>query len=361
MKPSQIIAVVVAIAIAAWIASGFFMAEPEASKAPAEEVEEQEKPLPKVRVREITAEAFSDTVVITGRSQASRTVEVKAEISGAVSQILKEEGLEVAQDDVMAELDVRDREARKAEARERVNQREIEYNAAKKLADKGFNSKVRLAQALADLEDAKAALKDANLDLDNVKITAPFDGIIAEQGIDLGDYVDIGNVLFTVVDLDPIEFVGFVSERRVRELQKEMKAHVEFLDGEVQEGKVSYIAPAADSQTRTFRIIVSAENTEQSIKEGLTAKLSIPVANKKAHKISPSILSLSDDGIVGVKTVNADDIVEFTPVKILSDKPEAMWITGPNETDRFITVGQEFVIEGQKVEPIVSDKEGSLL
>ena len=140
-----------------------------------------------------------------------------------------------------------------------------------------------------------------------------------------------------------------------------MKAHVEFLDGEVQEGKVSYIAPAADSQTRTFRIIVSAENTEQSIKEGLTAKLSIPVANKKAHKISPSILSLSDDGIVGVKTVNADDIVEFTPVKILSDKPEAMWITGPYETVRFITVGQAFVIEGQKVVPIVSDKEGSLL
>lgn len=363
MKSSKIIAVIVAIIIGGWIASGFLAPEDDASELndPAVTAQKEEKPLPKVRVRDITATQFADTVVLTGRSQASRSVEIKAEISGAVLKILKEEGASVAEGDLMAELDVRDRAARKTETRQRVSQRQIEYNAAKKLADKGFNSKVRLAQSLADLEDAKARLKEASLNLGRLKISAPFEGLIYNQNIDLGDYVDTGNTLFTIVDLDPIEFIGYISERRVRELKTGMTADMQFLDGEKLQGLVSYISPAADPQTRTFRVIISSTNPDNAIKEGLTAKLSIPVSSKKAHKISPSILSLNGDGVIGVKTVSAQDIVEFKPVKILSDKPDAMWITGPNSTDRFITVGQEFVIEGQKVEPVTSTKEGSLL
>lgn len=363
MKSSKIIAVIIGIVVGAWILSGFLAPEGDAAELnePAAAVQKEEKPLPKVRVRDISAEKFSDIVVLTGRSQASRSVDIKAQVSGAVIKILKEEGALIAEGDLMAELDVRDRAARKTEASQRVSQRQIEYNAAKKLADKGFNSKIRLAQSLADLEDAKARFKEAELDLGRIKISAPFDGVIFDQNIDLGDYVDTGNTLFTIVDLDPIEFIGYISERRIRELQLGMKADMKLLDGQSVQGTVSYIAPAADAQTRTFRIIISSENADNTIKEGLTAKLSIPVSSKQAHKISPSILSLNDEGIIGVKTVNSQNIVEFKPVKILSDKPDFMWITGPNETDRFITVGQEFVIEGQKVEPVASTADGSLL
>ena len=361
MKSSKIIALIIAAAALLWIGSGFLMAEDKPDDAKAEVTEEnQEKALQQVRVRTIQAQLYEDEIIVTGRTQASREVIMKAEISGEISKVLKEEGQQVPKDEVLAELDLRDRKAREIEARGRVEQRQIEYNAAKQLADKGFNSKVRLAQAAADLESAKSALRAAQVDLDKVEIKAPFDGTINMQAIEKGDYVSVGEEMFTIVDLDPIEAAAYISERRVQEVEKGQPAHAEFLNGDKIDATVSYIAAAADDQTRTFRVIISAENPEKKIRDGLTAKIRIPVADRKAHKISPSILALDDVGKIGVKIVNAENKVEFVPVTILADKSDAMWISGPAETARFITVGQEFVIEGQLVEPVEAEGDGLL-
>jgi multidrug efflux system membrane fusion protein len=210
------------------------------------------------------------------------------------------------------------------------------------------------------LESAKAVLKQAQVDLGQASVRAPFDGIILEQNIDKGDYVANGDSMFSIVDLDPIEIVAFVSERKVQELALGQKAAVEFLNGDKIEGTLSYIAPAADDQTRTFRVIMSADNEGMLIRDGLTAKMKMPVKPKQAHRISPSILTLNTEGKIGVKIVNDQDIVEFTPIKILADKSDAMWVVGPPASARMITVGQEFVIEGQKVEPVMADGEGLL-
>ena len=261
---------------------------------------------------------------------------------------------------------MRDRESRVAEAQGRVNQRQIEYTAARKLAKEGFNSKVRVAQALADLKSAKAALSDAQSEFSKVAMTAPFDGIIAVQSIEAGDYVSTSDPVFTIVNLDPIEFVGFVSENRVQSLEVNKPATIEFLNGKKLDGKVSYVAPAADPQTRTFRVVMSADNTDLKIKEGLTAKIYIPAAQKTAYKISPSILSLDDAGRIGVKIVDDQDTTQFIPVKILADKSDAMWIE-PTSTNtnlptktRFITVGQDFVGINQKVKPVKAEGDGLL-
>lgn len=358
MRSSHFIAIAVAVFALIWIVSGV-LSPGETSAPPVAQAEPQKKVMD-VRVREIKAEPYIDRVEVTGRTRASKKVVLKAETDGQVTAVLKEEGDAASLGEPLAELELRDRAARVREAKQRVNQRSIEYNAAKKLEDKGFNSRVRLAQALADLEDAKAALANAEIDLAKTKIKAPFDGIINEQEVEVGDYMDVGNALFTVVDLDPIEFVGFVSERRIHDIELGGRARAVFLGGQALEGTISYIAPAANEQTRTFRIIISAPNADLSIKEGLTATIYIPAAQKRAHKISPSILSLNDAGQIGVKIVNTENKVEFVPVRILADKTDGMWIFGPPETARIITVGQDFVSEGQTVNPVPSSGEGLL-
>lgn len=360
MKSSQIIAVFLAILSVLWIGSGFVLGTGSAASQDIEQAQEDNTPLVQVRTRLIDAKPFQDKVAITGRSQASRMVRLRAETTGQISAILKQEGENIAEGEILAELDVRDREARLSEARQRVKQREIEYNAASKLANKGFNSKVRLAQAKADLEDAKAALKDAQIDLGNIKISAPFEGLIFEQAVEAGDYLSVGDELFTLVDLDPIEFVAFVSEHRVQDLEMGAQALVAFLNGQTLEAQISYIAPAADEVARTFRVIVSAPNPQNSVKDGLTAKVVIPTAKKQAHQISPSILTLNDEGKIGVKIVNDQQQVEFMPVQILSDTASSMWVMGLPSKVNVITVGQDFVISGQRVEAVPALGEGLL-
>lgn len=369
MSSSKIIAVIIAGIALIWIGSGFLEGQNSTGLSDVSDGSEAEVSLKadrkkdellEVRIRETTAQNYIDDVVLTGRSQAIQRVRLRTEISGQVQKLYHQEGDSVKVGDVLADIELGDRSARQAEAQQRVNQRRIEYNAAKKLENKGFNSKVRLAQSLAELEDARAALKQASISVQKTKISAPFDGVIAMQDVEIGDYLSVGDPLFTIVNLNPIEFVGFVSERRIQDLRVGTQADVELLDGDKIKAKVSYIAPAADAQTRTFRVIVAADNKDLSIKEGLTTKVHIPVGSRRAHKISPAILALNDIGQVGVKIVDADNVVAFVPVQILADTTEAMWVIGPPETARLITVGQEFVSAGQTVKPVPATDDGLL-
>ena len=71
----------------------------------------------------------------------------------------------------------------------------------------------------------------------------------------------------------------------------------------------------------------------------------------RAQKISPGILVLDDNGAVGVRIVK-DGIVHFVPVKIVSDGPDGMWVSGLPDHVTVITVGQEFVSDGERVEAV---------
>ena len=71
-----------------------------------------------------------------------------------------------------------------------------------------------------------------------------------------------------------------------------------------------------------------------------------------AHFVSPAILTLTDQGVLGVKSLEADNIVGFHPVRILESAPNGVWIGGLPEEVTLITVGQEFVAVGQAVRPV---------
>ena len=66
---------------------------------------------------------------------------------------------------------------------------------------------------------------------------------------------------------------------------------------------------------------------------------------------------LNDNGVVGVRVVE-NGIVRFMPVQIVSDGPDGMWVTGLPDGVDVITVGQEFVSDGQRVKPVI-DKSGT--
>lgn len=184
--------------------------------------------------------------------------------------------------------------------------------------------------------------------------------MIFDQVIEVGDYVSVGDTMFTIVDMETIDLVVFVSERNISRIRLGHEATAEFYNGDIVSGIVSYIAPVADQATRTFRVEISTPNPDYSIRDGLTAKVRISVEEQKAHKISPSVLSLNDVGQIGVKIVVTPNRVQFVPVTILSDTSDHMWILGLPDNVRLITVGQDFVSPGQTVQPIVADGDGLL-
>jgi len=364
ISPSLLLSGILAIVAFGWIASGNLeqlglakvsdqTAETGAAKSNlAENDGADEAPQRAVRVFHSIARERQANLIVAGRTEASRHVVLKAETAGSIRELDVEEGQFVEEGQVIARLNIEDRQAKYDEAKALVAQREIEFEAASKLANKGFQSEIRRAEAQAELDAAKAQQRQWQIELNRTAIRAPFSGVFHSQQVELGDYLEQGNTIGTVTDLDPILVVGDVSEREVTRLNVGEIASVKLITGQLETGKIVYIGSVANESTRTFRVEVEITQTDNMVREGMTAELRLPTILTRAHIISPGFLTLSDTGSVGLKTVDANNVVQFYQVEILESSPQGLWIAGLPDEVTLITVGQEYVIEGETVTPV---------
>jgi len=347
LEKSHKIAIAIALLTGVWMVSGVFNDdEPQAvtGEAPADTV------LTRVRVSTVVSQDHIRTLSVLGRIEADKAVSVRAEVPGRVSEITIAKGAQVNTGDVLVKIDSENRPELLAEARARLEQRKIAYDSAKKLSKGGYSSQLNVAQAKADLEAARAQVSGIERDLKNATITAPFSGIVDELPLKAGDYIDKeGAIVARVIDLTTMLAIGEVAERDIHAIELGGAAHVRLPDQRVVQGTVSFIAKSSNALTRTFRVEVTMPVPDQSVPEGMTAELHLPMHQVVAHNISPALLTLNDLGAVGVKTVNADNVVEFHPVEMVSDTEDGIWLTGLPHEARIITVGQEFVTPGQSV------------
>lgn len=358
MRVSWIIALGIALLAGAWIVAGavFGNGDPGgASDEAAAEPVDQERPIPTVRVMESVAEAMTDTLVLQGRTVADREVSLSAETDGPVIEVPVERGSQVTQGQVIARLAPEDRLARLAEARALLSQREIEFNASQTLNERGHASDTTLAQARAALDSALALVELAEVALHRLEVVAPFDGYVQERRVELGTYVRAGDEIATIIDLDPIRVAGQVSEQNLGDFELGTVAEVSLIDGRVVPGVVSYISASASEATRTFQLEVEIPNPDGAIIQGLTAELRVPTQQVVAHRVSPSVLNLADDGRVGVMAVTEDNMTAFMPVEIVGATSDEIWLAGLPETLSIIVVGQGFVQPGIQVEPTLVD------
>jgi membrane fusion protein, multidrug efflux system len=354
MRTSIIIAGVLAIGATAWIVSGQIGGTDQKAAANGSAVAEQPAPkaLVSVRVRTVAARTRKGYMVVNGRTEESRKVTLRAETAGPVIAVPSIEGRIVDTGDVIARQSIEDRNARLSEATALVKQREIEFRAATELAKKGFRSGTKLAEARAQLDAARASVKSMRIDLSRTTIKAPFRGVMETRYVEKGDYVKAGDNVAKIVDLDPVLAVGSASERDVSSILIGEPGQVTLIDGTTATGNIRFIGSVADPDTRSFRIELEIANPDYRIRAGLTGKLTLPLPEIRAHVISPAVLTLADDGRIGIRAVDDGDIVRFKPISILAESAEGIWISGLKDGDRLITVGHEYVRAGQKVKAV---------
>jgi multidrug efflux system membrane fusion protein len=352
MNRSVAIAVVIAIAAGAWVVSGQFDRRDRPAQATVGQGSPTEEPPVAVRVRRISATEHPREIVVNGRTEASRTVIVRAQVPGKVVDAGAPHGARLAKGGLIARLDTEDRRARLAESQALLRHREIEYEAASKLAEKGFQAATKVAEARAQLDAARARIERMRLDLAHTEIAAPYPGVLERRHVEVGSYVKEGDNVATVVDLDPVLVVGHVAERYVARLAPGMAGEAVLVDGRRVAGKVRYVAAVAETATRTFRVELEVANPDYAVRDGLTAEFRIGLDPVQAHRVPASVLTLAVDGSVGVKVVDEASRVAFAPVRILADAADGVWVDGLAKDSVLITVGHEFVTAGQKVAPV---------
>ena len=180
--------------------------------------------------------------------------------------------------------------------------------------------------------------------------------MVEDVHVEIGDYVNPGQGCATIVDLNPMLMVGRVSEKDVLDLKLGELATGILADGRTVQGPVTFVGQQSDPQTRTYAVEIQLDNADGALRSGITAEIKIPVDRVLAQRVSPALFALDDRGGIGIRVLDSDNIVHFHNIEIITEGPDGVWVTGlPNET-AIITVGQEMVVAGERVDPDFRDR-----
>jgi len=347
-RPSRIAAVLLAILAVAWIGSG--AVGPQAQeRAPAATAAAPQVPVQRVSVIDAAAERHQQQTVLSCVTQADHRAQSVARGAGVIVDLKVKLGATVKSGDVIAVISDEGRQATVRQAQALVDQRQAEYDANKRLIDQGSIPRNQLPALEAAVAAAKAALASAQAEAARANVTAPIDGVVNDLPMQVGQAVQVGSGLATVIAPDPMLAVGAVSENRRAKIQVGQPASVRFIDGSTVEGTVKFVGLSADKATRTYPVQASMPNPKAAIADGVTCEMTVTLAPIMAVGVPRSALIFSEAGRLGVRTVTADAKAAFTPVDIVDDAVDTVWVTGLPSSVKIITVGQNFVRDGDPV------------
>jgi multidrug efflux system membrane fusion protein len=172
---------------------------------------------------------------------------------------------------------------------------------------------------------------------------------------DIGDFLTPGGACGVVVELDPMLVVAEATDKTVGRLRTGARARLRLADGTEALGRVSYIATTADPATRTYRVQIEMRNPGGAIPVGRVADVRIQTGEGDAHKIAAELLSLDDQGRIGVRYLDVGGVVSFLPADIVDETADGVWISGLPREALIVAAGQEAVRPGLRANPVFAD------
>lgn len=346
VRPVWIVVAIVA-ALAAWLVSGMFDSDDRTADASAP-AETEARPV-SVAVRDSAAASVWREAELNGETAPDRAVTLRAQTAGRVEAVEARRGARVEAGEVLVRIALADRVSARQEARAVVEQRRLQYEAVRRMSEKGYQTRTDLAQAKSDLEAARARLAEVQQDIDDTVIRAPFHGVLETRPVEVGDYAAVGDEIARVIQQDPFVVEADLAERDVAFVETGQSGRARLIDGETVEGNVRYVASEADEATRTYAVELEVDNPGGRLVSGASAKLYLPLERVEAHAVPADLLTLDEAGRMGIKTVDADGRVAFHTARVARSTADTLWLSGLAEHLRLITSGQGFVRAGDTV------------
>jgi multidrug efflux system membrane fusion protein len=352
MRKSYIWATAITVSLGLWMASPYLMGASSPEEGAAVETAAAEK-LFKVRVKTFTAIPRIAVVTANGVTAASKRVDARARTNGTIMETLVSQGQSVKTGDVLCKLDMASRKADLVQAKASLASAQRDFEATEKLVKNSYATQAKLWSDKARLDAAQAALMSIVIDVGYLDIKAPVDGVLIEKPAEAGSLLEVGGLCATISKLDPLLVAVQISEAYVPYVVEGMTAKAKLATGEEVDGKVSFISKTADLATRTFKVELEVANPGERMREGVTTQLSVGLPPQLAQKLPGSMLILNDAGKFGVRVLNADNTTQFQAVDVIAQEIDGMWVTGLDNSVNLVVLGQDYVRDGERIEPVV--------
>lgn len=358
--------VAVVIGLAAIGAGGWYMwQQRQAGTATASPSSRAATAIPTVDVLPARVGLVVERVEAVGTTRANESVMITAKQTGNVTGITFEEGQRVRTGQVLIELDSLERRAdldqSKADMEQSRAQRDEirqRLDRAKQLKNSGNVTDARLDELESQLRAAEGRLRSSEAKiravtsrLDDVRITAPFDGRVGMRQISMGALVQPGSVITTLDDIAKIKLDFSVPEIALSALKPGLGivARSPAFPTRVFEGQVTVVDTRLDPATRSVRVNAMFDNADESLKPGLFLSVELQVARREKAVLVP------EEALVGESTrqfvfIVRDEKAERREVKLGQRlQGEVEVLSGLAAGDFVIVRGVQKVRNGQQV------------
>lgn len=235
----------------------------------------QPRPPSTVAAVKVQAEQWQPKLTAVGSLKAVDGIGVTTEVAGVVSEILFESGERASRGKVLVRLDASVDRASLQTLRAAARLAQVQFKRSAELLPKKAVSRSTYDETKASYDAAKAEVTRQEAVLDKKTIRAPFDGLLGIRQVDMGQFIEPGDVIVNLQSLDPIYLDYSLPERYLSQLEQgqQVEVRLDALPDEVFIGTIGAIEPAIDEKTRNVRVRAVLENPTERLRPGMFAQV----------------------------------------------------------------------------------------
>lgn len=317
--------------------------------------QKQEKKLP---VEVVTAKkgSISSSIVTTASLEPHRQVTMVSESEGIVEKLLVEEGANVKEGQLLAQLRNADKQATLQKALIHVQNAKIELDRKQRSFDQKLISQADYDAAKYEMNVAQAEQRSAEADVDHTFLRAPFSGTITERFIEKGQNVNNLQNLFTIVDRNPLQAKIYLPEKEVISLKLAQDVDLS-LNSQKDisfTGQIKQINPAVDPKTGTVKVTVEITKAPDQVRPGSFVDVKLITQRHDNSTLVPKKAILEEAGEQYVFLINNGSAVRKTVETGFVDDQHAEVISGVKAGDTVVVAGQGSLRDGSKTETVAT-------
>ena len=330
--------------------------------------EPQGPPPAPVQVASVVEGLVSDQVTLVGTTEAIARSTVAAQVEGSVRDFPVAEGDFVKKGQVLARLRstnlalrLKAAEATRDKVRSNLIFAEKELDRYTRLIGSDSVAESRYDKAVDEYKSLQSELLRTGAEIEVLKddirnktVVAPFAGFVAAEHTEVGEWIDVGGPVVSLLDLGHIRITVDVPERYAVQLSQDSPVRVLMtsLPDETFSGKISAVLPEGDMDARTFPVRIELANPDLKIRSGMEATATFSLGTKRKALLVPK------DAIVTAGTnrmvyVVADGAAQPVPVQVIGYYDGNVAVEGPLQPGVPVVIrGNERLMPGQPVEVI---------
>jgi membrane fusion protein, multidrug efflux system len=319
-----------------------------------QEKKEAEKKLSLVKVKEVKGDEFSDVYKVVGIVKPFASAKLSSEEGGIITYLSKDKGYSVRRGETVVVLK---KDFDKASYDQAVSQYELakdNYERAEKLFMENATTEQMYTNAKLQFNIAEKTVEMFRTRLGKGYITSPISGVVDAKYMNLGEMTGPGSPIISIVDISRVKIEAGIPEKYVTQLSKGRTVDITFdvLPEDEFQGKISYISPTLNPQSRTFDIEIIIDNSSRKLKPEMSANVFISNMDIENAVVLERDLFV-DNGDEQFVFVLENDIAKRKIIKLGGSSDNKVLVTdGLNIGDKLIYYGFRALVDGDKVKVV---------